>query len=206
MINDKELLIWTDFDNQQPQKQQIKSFEETILAQHKTIFEVENELYLAQKRIDELVELLQSCDKKSEPEIDSKESKRDKLVENIKYYTSLHYTKYNNYDSNEIFHIPKLKYSLSLYPLSQKYDLNLQYQSPHQHFDAIQCISEIIRIEPRGRLLTLSTLLLPNYHESEIEYEIELLSYVLEKYKTEYLCIDTVIELEKLLNINISTT
>ena len=117
-IDHGELLIWTETD-----QLRTESFEETVRAQHKTIFEVENELYLAKKRIDELVAQLEQCNlfdthvneapanknipkkqhiEELEPEEEEEplspiELKRNKVIADIRYYASLHKTKENNY-------------------------------------------------------------------------------------------------------------
>lgn len=241
-IDHGELLIWTETD-----QLRTESFEETVRTQHKTIFEVENELYLAKKRIDELVAQLEQCDSFDRPEAPANknipkkqhieelepeeedeqeqepiELKRNKMIADIRYYASLHYTKQNNYKPSNAsiasgtIHMPQLKYPLSLYPLVQKYglhDLDIRYEFNHignnvnlEKGRVLDCIYALKNMDTMGRILNCGYLLLPNRHDNEADYEFELLSYMLETYKNKYSCIASMIELSKLLDIEDLTT
>jgi len=275
-IEQTELLIWSETD-----QLRAESFESTMRSQHKTIFEVENDLYLAQKRIDELVAQLEQCnsfespqnkeqcendifgiqiyeeeeeeeeedeEEEEEEEEDEEEEevqsskyrpkkrhieelepeplsplelKRNKLIADIRYYSALHYTKQNNYKPSNAtiasgtIHMPQLKYPLSLHPLFQKYglnDLDIRYEYEFgnnvnlEKGQVLTCVYDLKNMDTKGRILNYGYLLLPNHHDNKADYEIELLSYVLETYKNRYSCIASMIELSKLLDIEDLTT
>ena len=142
------------------------------------------------------------------------------MIENIKYYQKLFESKYNNsqngcplFGNSHNYRNPNLKYSISLFPISKKYGLTFQYIAPCQtQGDVIDYVryrknsaassnSGIVQHQALDNIWEY--FLFPhNVTDTEIEYEIKILSYVLDEYVKAFSVIDVKERLEKLCGEN----
>ena len=210
-----ELLLFEEEDAQFNTKNTIWS--------NKNYYELENELIESKKYISLLLK-----EQQKELDVELEEAKIDanlirthhNLIENIKYYQKLFKSKYNNsqngcplFGNSHNYRNPNLKYSISLSPISKKYGLTFQYIAPcqtqgdvidyvrHRKNSAASSNSGIVQHQALDNIWEY--FLFPhNVTDTEIEYEIKILSYVLDEYVKAFSVIDIKERLEKLCGEN----